>query len=510
MGMHESQFVEPDRESYRGMTTEQLYSALESAISEMVSAARSLDTGGNVDFNQINMRIMAINDVLNEKLYDRVDSGTRQQKFQERLNHMESTLLRHTDNVFKEERRNSRYEKIFFKDETLHQDRWCRHTNDIYCDPGYGCYEAVCVATFGGAELCANNVDDDGDGKVDCEDPDCDDDDNCLCAMAQCSLQPNRECHIIAGTLRAGGDISTISATKDTENLYIMMQMTQTTNPAEVTYHFHIWNQEQQTGYGIGYNLEEMWMWAGTQGDMDTTGIEVAAGNVIELKIPFSKIGDSNHFWIDASTTDRETWVNLDQTDRGVALESRTGSATVDGMPFEWDDLPKSNDRVNDVKTKDAHCWCIEGWRDCDWSWENGCESSQPCEWEIEQGCGMNQYRENNECFCYEGWFDCDFDGNCESDSKCSETDSTYNEQVTYVCNGVESTVPCDQKTQECGMNQHLSEEDGLCYCNAGFYDCNSDGNCLDTKACNMVLEICDNGYDDDGDNLADCADLQD
>ena len=510
MFMEETMFVEPDRESYRGMTVQQLYSELESAIADIVSVAGTLDAGESADFEQLNMRVMAINDVLNEKLYERTNEDARQDKFRERMNHLESVLLRYTSSIFKEERRNSRYERIFIKNETLHEDRWCRHTNDIYCEPGYGCYDATCVSTFGGAEGCANSIDDDTDGKIDCEDPDCEDNDNCLCERSNCLMWPNRECHIITGTLRSGGDITKISATKDENNLYLMMQMKQMTNPTDVSYHFHVWNQELQKGYGLSYDSEGMWMWSDIEGDVDTTGIQVATGNIIEVKIPFSKIGDSNNFWIDGSTTDRETWVNLDHTDRGLALETRHGSVTVDGMFLDWEGIPASNDRRDDMKTKDAHCWCKEGWSDCDWDWENGCESNQPCAWEIEHGCGWNQHMEQGECFCDEGWFDCDFDGNCESEGGCSEVESSYNEEVTYVCNGVESTVPCDQRTQECGMNQFLDEMDGLCYCIKGFYDCNSDGDCLDTKACNMILETCDNGYDDDADNLADCADLQD
>jgi hypothetical protein len=243
--MEEEPYTQPDREQYRGMTTEQLYSALEDGIGNAVSAARTMDAGGSVDLNQITMDIMAVNDVLNEKLYDKVGESTRQERFRQRMNHLERVLLQYASSIYKEERRQSRYEKPLLVNWTLHEEKWCRHINDIWCEPGYSCYEAECVSAYGGDEDCNNGDDDDNDNKIDCEDPDCEEDEYCLCRRADCDMWPHRECHIVSGSSRSGGDIISISASKDEDYLYIMLDLSGSPRPSTVAYGFHVWTEEQ-------------------------------------------------------------------------------------------------------------------------------------------------------------------------------------------------------------------------------------------------------------------------
>jgi hypothetical protein len=487
---------------------------LNQKFSEIATAARAADSTG--DSSQLMVLIndvQGINDALNDR-YNRETrrSSERKDMMYERLESLSTMVEQYTNDLRKQEVVEIQYEKLLIKNETLRQDRWCRHVNDLECGSGYGCFDAQCVSSWGGNEVCYNQADDDLDGKMDCEDPDCNSDDSCLCEQVNCD-KPHQACNIVSADLKSGADISSIYAVKSGNTLYVMMQLTQTPNPDQVMYGFHIWNDEAQRGMGFNYRDNQVEVWSDQE--VESSGVQTGFGSVVEFGIPLSMIGNANRYWIDGWTSDTETWTQFDHTDRGVSVERSTGvTVTVDGLSSDWSELTPSEDIDGDVKYKDGHCWCEEEWRDCDGNWENGCESSEPCPWEIHEFCGMNAHESEDGCECDGDWYDCDFDGNCESQETCfdesvvsvREEDGTT---TTYVCNGIESPVPCDMQDEECGMNQHLGE-DGLCYCDEGWYDWDEDGNCLDTGGYNVETEICDNGYDDDNDNLVDCADLQD
>ncbi|MEK7529367.1 MAG: hypothetical protein AAB570_00410, partial [Patescibacteria group bacterium] len=98
--------------------------------------------------------------------------------------------------------------------------------------------------------------------------------------------------------------------------------------------------------------------------------------------------------------------------------------------------------------------------------------------------------------------------------SPCTDT--------TYICDGTIQSFPCtiySCNTEEgiqkqtlpcgeefCGENQVL--EGTICTCMEGYYDCDNNGACTDTSPCGGEEEICNDGLDNDGDQLFDCQDI--
>jgi len=496
-----------NREIYKGMELDDLKQELADLFQQAVQLAPIIESIGDPgQLFEISEKIGIVNEAMNEKLYGMVERERRQERYETRMQELENILDNYANKIKKEERKTARYQKTLWLNETLRQDRWCNHVNDVQCDPGYGCFDADCVSVLGGNEDCSDRLDNDNDGKIDCEDLDCREDNTCLCRDMRCDEQPNRECNIITSDAGSEADLEEMKAINTGSKIYVMLKTSQKPVPSKVIYGVHLWNGADQRSYSFNYHNGQVNIWS-ENGEVQSTSVDIKISSVIEFEIPLSLVGYSNNFWIGSWVNSIETWTNLDDFERGLNLEKISDKTiTVDGIGTDWSDITGIVDLTSDVKTKGAQCHCVEGYYDCDGNWENGCEANSECDWMTVQGCGPNQEFVDEECKCFDGWFDCDNNGDCESEGGCQ--DEVNVNQTTYVCGGIDSLVPCDQKDTICGTNSHESE--GLCYCDEGFYDCDNNGDCLETRGCNVIIEDCSNGYDDDDDNFVDCEDIKD
>ncbi|HRY97412.1 MAG TPA: hypothetical protein P5147_28385, partial [Myxococcota bacterium] len=140
---------------------------------------------------------------------------------------------------------------------------------------------------------------------------------------------------------------------------------------------------------------------------------------------------------------------------------------------------------------------CCQNADPCGYAGDGYCDCDSTCAWDVDD-CGGGPdycpgYAGTDEC-CQNGdpcgWA---ADGYCDCDSTCAWDAGDCGGGQDY-CPGYTGTDECCQNGDPCGW-----AADGYCDC---------DSTCAwDAGDCGGAAEVCDDGADNDGDGLADCAD---
>jgi len=173
---HEDMKEKPDKDlkSLEELSIDELNAELEDTIRGLVSLVKASDNAGKftnperIGYSRAVMDM--INRFLDEKYYE--NKRFREENYEKRLAFL-TDLLSEYGEVEKEALTEIRYENRLVEEvETISHKR-CRHVGEFSCGLEEGCKEGECVDAKGGLEECHNGIDDDGDGIIDCPDPDC-------------------------------------------------------------------------------------------------------------------------------------------------------------------------------------------------------------------------------------------------------------------------------------------------------------------------------------------------
>jgi len=172
----QEQFKKFNIEKYRNMSIDELNDLIRRNVDDLVKKAEQADrsSSGNIvrDRAEIKAEIGVINRVLDEKYYDRKDESERQENYKIRMGVLESIFSNYGD-IDMYPLKEVRFERRLVENVEERKDSWCRELKQDECSKDEVCWEGGCINAIGGDETCDNEIDDDGDHAVDCDDPDC-------------------------------------------------------------------------------------------------------------------------------------------------------------------------------------------------------------------------------------------------------------------------------------------------------------------------------------------------
>lgn len=492
-----------DPDYYMDWTTDEIYDKMKKTISDLITIAGDADAG-RVDSRELwskyetySRQIQAMNEALNRisnDIWDKPESEVkeiRQKNYEEREAKLREMFDELGVKFVEESVKSYHWENEIFKDFEIRQDSWCEHALDKECGKLESCVvegrEAQCILALNNDETnCDDGIDNGEDGKTDCNDPDCMNDDVCMCKnrrwdeethtdiwVDRCD-KPNTECKIVylTGT-PSGADIKNVYLSTDAYYLYIWVELTELPNLDSTVYRVDIGYGEENSWVNYGFHLEKtgeegeernvIYIWRDSPSgheEISPRGMGVSASPNLEIAIPWSMIGYPKDFHFNTHTIHRglegEDWVQYDGADKRIypKMISRA-SILPDGNIGDWSDIePIISDASGDGGDKDAHCNCAEGYSDCDRDWENGCETNSKC-------CGENIMwnDEKGWCDCQPGYNDCDHDweNGCETEGCCwpntyfSEKGWCECEPGWYDCDGDWDKNGCESKDKHCG-----------------------------------------------------------
>lgn len=412
-----------------------------------------------------------------------------------------------------------KWEKRLFENLETRQDSWCRHVNDLQCREDEGCVGGTCVPALGGNETCDNGKDDDGDGVMDCQDPDCRQERRCgklcepICNKDGGCWQTSHElCSGVCKTCwDCGGDEEKCKSICEPECWPCNNQK------AVMDACDDCWACEDGAYGGCHVKCKPCTECNAKRTEMIKAIFARAAAG--EIKLPGDCMTEEacNEY---CAQHGGECGGIMNEV--GFYSEELDCNGECKECTICNHDLGNFNCNNNQRFDRDnGFCVCGDGWYDCDGNWKNGCEVKVPC----------------NAGPCFEECKECD--ANCKEGENCTdlclECHKCRNPDMpTYVCDGVEQSEPCepvhicngvrqkkpceiylcngreylkpcDEINVTCGKNQ-IPAESG-CVCREGFRDCDNDGNCESTQSCGF--EICDDGKDNNNDALVDCQDAK-
>lgn len=500
------------QEEYDRYSAEELQKMIEERIADAFSSAGSADKSSGNARQQAMLElakkaivykeeIRTINDVLNRKYNDQMSEEERKENFAYRLAGIEDMITKHSSSIRIRPIGEESWSITLDRNAEEKTNRNCRHINDVQCGPDEGCFDGKCVPARGGGEACENGADDDRDGRVDCEDPDCFESEACLCKRSECWRQPNMQCKVVSGPSINGVDITAISAAQDDSYVYAMMEVDGGLNLGQASYGMNIWDEAAKTGHDFRMEGENFIMDSGRGPEKASEkGVEMRLGQAFEIRIP-KTLFSGQRIFVSGRTSTKDPWVDNDFFD-GVMAKQKKGDIAADGSASDAGSYGESKeDAEGDVLTRSGQCSCAEGWHDCDGNWQNGCESQEKCfkpeMMRSEMACGP-------EGECGKAQYMCN---GIMQDAPCTPEPG----EQKYVCNGKESPVPCE--TLECGGKNFHKNEEGRCVCDEGWQDCDNVGDCeskSDVPCGTVRIETdCSNGIDDDSDGFTDCEDVR-
>ena len=538
-----------DEEYYRTLSIDELNQELKNTFFEMRDEAEKFDKTRSEDFpkklffSRFKMQeISRIQDQKYNNVYEfdegiarRIASGELQgpgecknldtcrsyceKNTEECINFMHNLRVEFLDNIFKDYEvektpiKRINWERVLIENSATRQDSWCMHVNDLQCSDDEGCANGVCVPALGGNETCDNEVDDDGDNVVDCQDPDCWQERHCgkLCEdicnrEGGCWQTIHDTCYgVCKECWDCGGSDECRNVCEPT--CWPCHDKEEIRNACD-----DCWVCEDEA-YGGCYGECKTCEECNTQRREKIRAIfDRAATGEIETPGGCMSEDDCNRYCAEHGEECGEI-----MTEIGFYSEELDCSEECKECTICNHDLGNFKCSENQYFDKDnGYCVCNEGWYDCDGDWENGCESEVQCD----AGPCFEECKECDACEeeCDELCLECYKCRNPEMPTYiCDGVEQLEPCEVEYVCNGVkqkkpckiyicdgrEYTKPCDEINITCGLNQILVEN--KCVCNEGFKDCDNDGNCESTKACG--LEICDDNKDNNDNGLIDCQD---
>jgi hypothetical protein len=323
-----------------------------------------------------------------------------------------------------------------------------------------------------GYESCNNLFDDDSDGFIDCDDPDCAN--SRFCAPEVCDNDADDD-----------GDGFEDCADAECDGYYPVCPLESCESASD----------DDGDGYA-------------DCNDADCDGSELCPGEVCDGGVDEDLDGD-----VDCADADCAS-------SQHCAVESCTNGVddNLDGFT-DCDDAdcagdPACPDEVCDDGVDDD----ADTWVDCD---DADCDGNElcpglNCTWYADvdgdgfggcddpdcaavQAC-VPEICDNLEDDDGDTWFDCD-DADCDGDGHCplEACDNGADDDGDGLVDCFDPDCSGDQLCVSEDCDNHI-DDDG-----DGFYDC-QDSDCSSDPAC-QGGEICDNGYDDDGDAVYDCAD---
>ncbi len=559
-----------DKEELKHLSIDELYEKQEKLIDELVKEAEKLDRTGHSRLFEILPRnrhmIETISWAMDEIFYDRKEPEERQIIYEERIERLEEMFSEY-GKIEKTPVTNNRYEKRLVENLEENQHSWCQHVNDIPCGADEGCVNGECIYAKGGEEDCRNNMDDDGDNVVDCNDPDCFEHKDC-----------GKMCEPICN--KPGG----------------------------------CWQTNDKLCRPV---CEDCW------GCYESGKSNEECDAICQEKCwPCSDSDEIKQACNDCWNCEDEAYGGCRKVCEPCNECSKKDGEDCSGeckecslCNYENGDFQCNENQV--FSEEEAYCMCEEGFYDCDENWNNGCESDfhcgvkrgkckpecnvyydcmDDCKDAIKESCDkhcegvtefdschdicMDTTEEKTDCrgICFKGASQhcqvckkakprkqtqlekciklCSGDVECkkaceledrnrclvgcgdDEDCKvaCIGKEGVYfcdgkkqrvpcEDEYTYICNGVKSYKPCklnyyvcNGKRQdtpcegitECEMYQYYNEDEKSCRCIPGHYDCDGDGDCDYTQKCKGDMEVCDDNKDNDGDFMVDCNDMLD
>jgi len=141
--------------------------ALEQMLEQAVIAAKNSSSVN--DLTNANFRMEVLSNVLSEKANREDDSYT----VEEFYSFLEGLFNNYTTSFKRENIKETKYGLRLLEEKETRTEKHCQH-EEKWCDSGFVCKNSnECINALGGNENCNNKIDDDGDGIIDCEDPDC-------------------------------------------------------------------------------------------------------------------------------------------------------------------------------------------------------------------------------------------------------------------------------------------------------------------------------------------------
>jgi hypothetical protein len=538
-----------DEEYYRTLSIDELNQELKNTFFEMRDEAEKFDKTRSEDFpkklffNRFKMQeISRIQDEKYNNVYEfdegiarRIASGELQgpggckdldtcrmyceKNTEECVNFMHNLRVEFLDNIFKDYEiektpiKRINWERILIENSVTRQDSLCMHVNDLQCSDDEGCANGTCVPALGGNETCDNEVDDDGDNIIDCQDPDC-------WQERQCGKLCEDICN------REGGCWQTIHEVcydlcKECWDCGESEECKNICEPACWPCHDKdeiknacddCWVCEDEAYGGCYVECKSCEECNNQRREKIRAIFDRAATGEIETPGGCMSEDDCNKYCAEHGEECGEIMTEIGFYSEELDCSEECKECTIcnhDLGNFECNEN-QYFDRNN------GYCICNEGWYDCDGNQENGCESEVYCD----AGPCFEECKECDTCeeecdeLCLECYkcrnpdmptYICDGVERlepCEIEYVCNGV-KQKKPCKTYICNGREYTEPCDEINITCGLNQILVEN--KCICKEGFKDCDNDGDCESTKACG--LEICDDNKDNNNNGFIDCQD---
>lgn len=463
-----------DYEKYGDWEIDDLEREFGKILSEIVDKAKDFDRSNNPNslknLGNYRAEMEAINKALDEKYYGMVPDEKREEKYSERLSGLENIVEKYGD-LEKISLKEVRYEKRIVENTIEKQEAWCRHLTDVECESDEGCFEGKCVLALGGDEDCFNGVDDDEDNIVDCDDPDCSQNEPECGRMCQsvcedtCWSCTNDECGSACEECwdceKDGGDCRDVC-----EDTCWSCHSEKCDSRCD-----ECWNcEDQHYGSGCREVCKSCW-------DCHETGDN-------------------------CDSECQECWPCEEQSkENKCKVECGEDEGCLESCISKQGDTSTIEQCKEVCKTKQSVGPCIELCEQEVTFICNGREQMTPCD-DIYYIC-EDVGTQDVPCMYYicpdgrKQTEPCELMYICDGVPQLTPCN-------TYICNGQESLVPCDEI--ECGENQLL--DDDFCVCIEGFHDCDDDGNCETEGPCRSGMEICNDGIDNNEDELIDCQDL--
>ncbi len=373
----------------------------------------------------------------------------------------------------------------------------------------------------GDSEVCDNGVDDDGDGAVDCSDPDCAQDPACAGTTA-CVLADDIACgQAVSGSTANGVDLYTTYSclqgyTWDGPELAFWIDAAAGTDAVA------------RLSHGDNSDLDLFLLPAAGEGCDPDACIDASYNEVPPERITFTVPAGGAFLVVDTwqgtssfslslecsgggenctngVDDDGDGLVDCDDSDCRnhpdcqIAPEDCTNGADDDGDGLVDCDDPECDDHPSCQPVEDCSNGIDDdgdGDADCDDADCSGHPDCQPDPEDCSNGIDDDG----------DGLIDCE-DGDCGGDPACQPDPEDCSNGVDDDGDGL---VDCDDG--ECADDPACQQPDEDCDNGVdddgdGAVDCD-DADCVNHPACQTSPEDCDNGIDDDGDGDVDCDDL--
>ena len=171
----EQNYYEPNYEEYefKDYTIEELETRLGDLLNDIYRNANQVDEGRG-SMSSVYASVEELRFVVEHMLEKSVwQENGNIDSYNDILSRLINSLSEY-DSPEKETVTEKRWENKLVENTVSNQDAWCREISYEKCDITQdACIEGGCTNALGGAEICDDGLDNDGDTVTDCDDPDC-------------------------------------------------------------------------------------------------------------------------------------------------------------------------------------------------------------------------------------------------------------------------------------------------------------------------------------------------